>query len=204
MKGWRRILAFTVTLNCFGMGVAILLLTKLGGDPIGILCQGFQNILKLPYGHVSFLYNLVWICIALLVARGNIGLGSLVYAALTGYFIDLYLWLFSFGDFDQLNLILRLLLYIAGMLLLSFALSILIRFELGMSALEAVLYKMAEKTGASYILLRMLIDLTFVVVGYCLGGTFGIGTILCILFVGTLVKRFSSLQIGKRRYDFSL
>ena len=192
MNGWKKAAGILVAMNGVGSGVAIFLQTGLGGDPIGILCDGISQALSIQFGHASLLYNLVLIVLAAVVASKHTGAGSIAYALMSGYFIDFYNQLLSVFELQQKGLYVRLPVYAVGIVLFTASLAILIHFKLGMNALDAVLWKISDRSGISYVVLRLITDLVYVAAGYLLGGTLGIGTVVCILTAGTMIKRFTA------------
>lgn len=193
MTRWKKIIGIFIAMNGVGCGVAIFLQTGLGGDPIGILCEGISRLLNIEFGHASLLYNVLLIGLAAVAASKNIGTGSIVYAALSGYFIDFYSRSLSVFELQHTLLPVKLSVYGAGILLFTMSLAILIYFELGMNALDALLWKVSERYQVSYVTVRLITDLSFVGIGYLAGGTFGIGTAVCFLTTGTLIKKFTGL-----------
>lgn len=83
----------------------------------------------------------------------------------------------------------RILSFIIGQCCLSLGLAILIQLKLGMNALDAVLYKIQEKSKLPYAGLRTGCDISYVILGTLMGGTFGIGTICSVLLTGTMVSK---------------
>lgn len=191
MSGIKKVLGIFIAMNGVGIGVGIFLQCGLGSDPIGIICDGLSCFLCIQFGHASLIYNLLLICLAFLVARTNIGAGTIVYALLSGYFIDLYNYILSFLDFHNMHIVAKLSFYIIGELFFAFALALLIYFKFGMNALDALIYKIEDVTNISYAKLRTFVDIFYSVVGSILGGVFGIGTIISILFTGTFVNLFT-------------
>ena len=177
-------------MNGVGGGVAVFLHCGLGSDPIGLLCEGIHNFLNIRYGHASLLYNAVVILLALFAAKENLGAGTLVYAVCSGYFIDFYYWILGPFQLGELDFIWKLSLYFVGQLLLSFALALLIRFRLGMNALDALLYRAEALTKIPYGVLRTGCDLLYTVFGFLLGGIFGVGTLVSVFTTGFLVRLF--------------
>lgn len=191
MSGQKRMLGIFAAMNGVGCGVALFLQCGLGSDPIGILCDGISRSLGIQFGNASLLYNLVVIILALLIAKKNMGAGTIVYAVFSGYFIDFYSWILTPLQLSEKIFIIKILIYLIGEVLFAFALALLIRFKLGMNALDALLYKIEEKTKIKYSMLRTGTDFVYTVIGYLLGGVFGIGTVISILFTGTLVGIFA-------------
>lgn len=191
MSGQKRMLGIFAAMNGVGCGVALFLQCGLGSDPIGILCDGISRSLGIQFGNASLLYNLVMIILALLIAKKNMGAGTIIYAVFSGYFIDFYSWILTPLHLAEKIFIIKILVYLVGEVLFAFALALLIRFKLGMNALDALLYKIEEKTKIKYSMLRTGADFVYTVIGYLLSGVFGIGTVISILFTGTLVGVFA-------------
>lgn len=189
-------------MNGVGFAVAMFLACGLGSDSIGLLCDGLHRILHIGYGNASFLYNAVVIGIALLLARKNIGAGTIAYALLSGYFIDFYSFLLAPLSLGVRMLPLRFLGFCLGHLTLAFSLAVLIELRLGMNALDALLYKLSQKTGIAYGILRTITDILYAVIGTVTGGVFGVGTVISVATTGYFVGRFVGLlerrRLGRR------
>lgn len=190
--GKKCLLVFLV-MNLVGIAVALFLASGLGSDSIGLLCDGIRHVLPISFGNASLLYNLLIILVAFLIARENLGLGTVVYALVSGYFIDFYGYVITICRINESILWIKILSFILGQCCLSLGLAILIQLNLGMNALDAVLYRVQEKGRISYAILRTGCDISYVVLGTVMGGTFGIGTICSVLLTGTMVSKIIKL-----------
>lgn len=189
MKNWgKKAFWVLVAMQLVGVAVALFLETGMGSDSIGLLCDGIHQATGLLFGNASLLYNLAVIVLALAVAWRNMGLGTIVYALTSGYFIDLYCWLLAPLHLAELGFAARFALFAVGQCCLSMALALLIQLELGMNALDALLYRLQAVTGLPYAGLRTTVDVSYVAVGTLLGGTFGVGTVCSVLLTGTMVS----------------
>ena len=180
-------------MNLIGLGIALFLENKLGSDPIALLCEGIYQVLPISYGTASLFYNVIIILIAVVIAKKNMGAGTIAYALLAGYFIDFYRYLLAPLALYEQSFLSRLVGYGIGQLCFAAALAILIQLNLGMNALDAILIKLEEKMKIPYFVLRTIVDFCYVVIGIFLGGTFGIGTIICMLTTGILVGQISKI-----------
>ena len=182
------LLVFCV-MNLVGIAVALFLASGLGSDSIGLLCDGIRHVLPVSFGNASLLYNLLIIVVAFIVAKENLGLGTVVYALVSGYFIDFYGYVIELLKVNENIMAVRILSFIIGQCCLSLGLAILIQLKIGMNALDAVLYKIQEKSKLPYAGLRTGCDISYVILGTLMGGTFGIGTICSVLLTGTMVSK---------------
>ena len=186
-----KIVMVFVVMNLIGIAVALFLESGLGSDSVGLLCDGIRHTFLISFGNASLFYNLLIILIACLVARKNMGLGTIVYALVSGYFIDFYSWM-----------LIRILAFAIGQCCLSLGLALLIQLNLGMNALDAVLYKIQNHTNFSYTIMRTGCDISYVVIGTVLGGTFGAGTICSVLVTGTMVTMITNIIGRIQKYEY--
>ena len=136
-----KIVMVFVVMNLIGIAVALFLESGLGSDSVGLLCDGIRHTFLISFGNASLFYNLLIILIACLVARKNMGLGTVVYALVSGYFIDFYSWILTDIHLAEQDMLIRILAFAIGLCCLSLGLALLIQLNLGMNALDAVLYK---------------------------------------------------------------
>lgn len=189
----KKIVGIFMAMNFVGFAVAIALACGLGTDSIGLLCDGIHRILHMQYGNASLFYNLVIILIALPFARKNIGAGTIAYALISGYFIEFYSMLLAPLGLGDMSFIIRFIGFFLGQLSLSFGLAILIQMKLGMNALDAILYKLESILHVPYMALRTTTDCLYALLGFLMGGVFGIGTVISVLSTGFFVSRFINM-----------
>lgn len=189
----KKYLLIFLAINLIGIAVALFLESQLGCDPIGLLCDGISKLLSIKFGIASFIYNLITIGIALLIARNNLGVGTIVYGLMSGFFIDFYQGIFIRFELVSSGIEYRILAFIIGELCMSAAFAILMQLQLGMTALDAILVKIQKYMNVPYAFLKIGIDIIFVIIGTLWGGIFGIGTVISALITGILVSKFAKL-----------
>ena len=197
-----KIVMVFVVMNSIGIAVALFLESCLGSDSVGLLCDGIRHTFLISFGNASLFYNLLIILIACLVARKNMGLGTVVYALVSGYFIDFYSWILTDIHLAEQDMLIRILAFAIGQCCLSLGLALLIQLNLGMNALDAVLYKIQNHTNFSYTIMRTGCDISYVVIGTVLGGTFGAGTICSVLVTGTMVTMITNIIGRIQKYEY--
>lgn len=197
-----KIVMVFVVMNLIGIAVALFLESGLGSDSVGLLCDGIRHTFLISFGNASLFYNLLIILIACLVARKNMGLGTVVYALVSGYFIDFYSWILTDIHLAEQDMLIRILAFAIGQCCLSLGLALLIQLNLGMNALDAVLYKIQNHINFSYTIMRTGCDISYVVIGTVLGGTFGAGTICSVLVTGTMVTMITNIIGRIQKYEY--
>ena len=84
----------------------------------------------------------------------------------------------------------RLLVMTAACLILAFGMTIVIQSDAGTGPNDLVAVVVSAKLGRKFSAVRVIVDFSFVLVGVILGGTFGIGTLVCAFVVGTAAGYF--------------
>ena len=171
-KGSIAIKSFFIFLavNLIGLAVALILESGLGCEPIGLLCDGVAHALSIPFGRGCFIYNL-----------------------LSGFFIDFYGDILLGFALGQQDILIAVIVFAVGELMMAAAFALLMELKLGMTALDAFLVKIEELLHIPYAFLKIGMDICFVITGYLLGGTFGIGTIVSAILTGILVKQWAKI-----------
>lgn len=179
----RRITQLLIGLVLFGASMALLVRAGLGLEPWGVLHYGLIQHVPLSYGVISivvaFCVLLLWIPL-----RQWPGLGTVLNAIVIGVAIDLTLGVV--GPVDALwQRIALLALAIVGN---GLAGALYIGSQLGPGPRDGLMTGLSRRTGASIRLVRTLIELSVVAIGWALGGVVGIGTILYALCIGPILQ----------------
>ena len=190
---WIRVLLLLLGLAIAHLGVTLFLLTELGSDPFNVLIQGLHRTAAIPWlshGRIHLLVSVLIVLVLLVVDRHYIGVGTLLCMALGGPIIDVYsVWLSPLVRGDG-PLSLRLPLLVLGCVILAFGMTIVIRSEAGTGPNDLVAVVLSEKLRKPFGPTRVIVDLLFAGAGYLLGGTVGLGTLICAFVVGPAAQLF--------------
>lgn len=181
---------------CIGAGVGIILYANLGGDTVTVFQDGMHCVLFISYGQASRVYNAVLIVCAILFSRKYFGAGTLISAFVTGFFIDIVFELLTRLNLN-LSIFALFILFFVGQIIYTLGLSILIRYRMGMNALDSLLYRMNDLTNIGYKRLRLAADLLLTLTGYLMGGIVGIGTLISIVSTGSMIEWFSKAKVAR-------
>ena len=79
---------------------------------------------------------------------------------------------------------------VAGCVILALGMTIVIKSEAGTGPNDLVAIVWSDKWKKPFGVIRIVTDCCFVVIGFLLGGTFGIGTVICAFVVGPVAQVF--------------
>ena len=192
-----RILILMIGLTIAHLGVTLFLLTELGSDPFNVLIQGlFRTISSLTewsflsHGRVHIAVSLLIILLLLLTDRSYIKIGTVLCMVCGGPIIDFFTLLLT-PLFDKISALpLRILVLAVGCVVLAYGMTIVIKSDAGTGPNDLVAIVISDKLRRKFSVVRIIVDVCFVTVGWLLGGTFGIGTIICAALVGPVAGFF--------------
>lgn len=193
----RRLAQLLVGLALYGVSLALVLRAGLGLAPWDVLHQGLAEHLGTTIGQmvvaVSFVVLLAW-----LPLRERPGFGTFANAVLVGVFVDLTLLVLD----PVQSLAVRVLLLLGGVLLNGLATALYIGASLGPGPRDGLMTGLVRRTGRSVRLVRTLIEVTVLLVGFLLGGTVGVGTVLYAVAIGPVAHALLPLfTIASRRAE---
>lgn len=192
-----RVLILMIGLCIAHLGVTLFLLSDLGSDPFNVLIQGlFRTIQKtgklgsITHGNVHMAICFLIILILLIVDRSYIKIGTVLCMLCGGPIIDLFSLILTplFESFPQLPF--KIVMLALGCVILAFGMTIVIKSEAGTGPNDLVAVVISDKTKIKFSIIRMIVDFTFVLSGFLLGGSFGIGTVICAFLVGPVAGFF--------------
>lgn len=192
-----RIIILMIGLTIAHLGVTLFILTNLGSDPYNVFVQGLyrtlQNSLGLKYlthGYTHILISFLAIVIIFIVNKSYIRIGTILCMVFGGPIIDIFTLLFKDYINDSLTTIVRVPILIAGCVILAFGMTIVIKSEAGTGPNDLIAIVISDRIHKKFSIIRILVDVSFVTMGWLIGGVFGVGTIICAFMVGPVAGAF--------------
>jgi uncharacterized membrane protein YczE len=119
---------------------------------------------------------------------GKPGWGTVANAVLVGTFIQGLTGIDALSGLSDDSLAVRIPLLLGGIALIGPASAFYIGADLGAGPRDTLMLVGARRTGFRIGIVRAGLELTALVIGIVLGGTFGVGTVLFALGVGPIVE----------------
>ena len=193
------LIMLVIGLFLFGLGEAIIIGSGSGVSPWTVLAQGISSKTNLSVGMATFLIS-IFILIFWVPLKQIPGIGTILNAIIIASAIDLTL-----GFIPKPELIyLKILQASFGILIVGIGSGIYLASNLGPGPRDGLMIGLQQKTNTSIPLIRTIIEIAAVTVGWFLGGIVGIGTILFVFGIGpcvgvglTLVEKVSKKRINK-------
>ena len=185
---WKRMLTSLVGLILCGVGVSMFLYSGMGVDPASVFELGLAKVFRISYGTSSALINVVILLIVFFIDKNYINISSLIAIFGIGYTADFVRKILSILIQGEPNLILKLVLILIGLFIMSCGIATYIKAELGVGAIDLISEIISRKSKVQYRVVRVIGDVAFVVIGFLLGGTVGVGTVVAAFLTGPTVQ----------------
>lgn len=179
----RRFASLFLGLWLYGFSMAMMIAAGLGLDPWDVFHQGVAQRFSLSFGVVTaitgVLVLLLWIPL-----RQRPGFGTVANVIVIAISVDTSLAFLP--DFDSMPI--RILVLVSGVLLNGLASVLYIGAGMGPGPRDGLMTGFVARTGLSVRLVRTSIEVVVLAVGWTLGGTVGVGTVLYALGIGPTIQ----------------
>ena len=168
-----------------GLGIAFMVAADLGLAPWSVLDQGISDRTGIPIGTVSIIVGAV-VLLAWVPLRERPGLGTVLNVVLIGVTIDLALLVLDTPD----AMAARLAYLAVGAFLWGPGSGLYIGAGLGPGPRDGLMTGLAARGVGSIRVVRTGIELSALAVGWLLGGSAGLGTVVFAVTIGPNVQLF--------------
>lgn len=185
-------MALLVGLSGYGFSMAVMVRAGLGLDPWDVFHQGLSRHTGMTIGSASAVVGaavlLMWIPL-----RNRPGIGTIANVLVIAVTVDAGLWLMS----TPASMPVRIAMMVGAVVLNALSTVLYIGAALGAGPRDGLMTGLVVRTGLSVRLVRTSIEAGVLAVGWLLGGTVGVGTVLYAFGIGPLVQLL--LNITPRR-----
>ncbi len=180
LRAWAQLL---VGLFGYGLAVALMIESNLGLGPWDAFHYGIHRYTGITVGTASILVGLAIQALTWFIGVRP-GAGTIANMVLIGVFIDLLLPILPAATHWSVGLAF----YVAGILICGLATGFYIGAGLGKGPRDGLMIAVSQIVGWPVRRVRTLIELTVLLLGWLMGATIGVGTLLFALGIGPAVQ----------------
>ncbi|MDR9756708.1 MAG: hypothetical protein RJR35_08215 [Thermoanaerobacterales bacterium] len=154
-------------------------------SPWDVFHVGIVNYSTLTLGQASQVVGFVIILLSLFLGVVP-GIGSILNMIFIGLFVDLidHIGIINTPD----SIFGRVLMLLSAIIIMGFATYFYLRVELGAGPRDGLMEGLVRKLNKPVWLIRGMIEITVLVIGFFMGGPVGIGTLLLAFLIGPSVQ----------------
>lgn len=185
----RRLLALAVSLTVIGACVAVFKTVGFGTDPCSTFTLGVSAHTGVSFGTCQMLFNLIMFVPVLRYDLSRVGIGTVGNMVGVGYIADFCMARIQpLIPAEGLSLTARAVMFAVSMAAFLVAAAFYMVVDLGVAPYDAMPQLIAARLGRwSYRRVRMAWDLSVLSVGFLLGSTVGLTTVITGFFLGPVI-----------------
>lgn len=181
----RRLAQLYIGLVIYGLSMAFMYEAGLGLDSWDVFHQGLAERTGISFGQITMIVGAA-VLLAWVPLRQWPGMGTVSNVIVIGLAVDAGIAALPTPG----HLAVRVAFLVGGIVLCGFATGCYIGADFGPGPRDGLMTGFVRRTGRSVRLVRTTIELTVLALGWLLGGTVGVGTVLYALAIGPLVQIF--------------
>ena len=163
----------------FGLGEGLLIVSNSGASPWSVLAQGISLNTNLSIGTTTFLVS-IFVLILWIPLKQKPGIGTILNAIIISIMIDVCI---KFVPTPE-NYLYQIILAVLAVLTVGLGGGIYLVANLGPGPRDGLMVGLQKKTNLPIAAVRALLEISAVSIGWFLGGTVGIGTLLFAFGIG--------------------
>ena len=175
----------------FGLGEGLLIVSFAGASPWSVFAQGIAFNVNFPIGIITIIIS-VCVLIFWIPLNQKPGIGTILNAIIIGLMIDVCI---KFVPTPE-NYIFQIFLAIIAVLTVGLGGGIYLVANLGAGPRDGLMVGLQKKTNLPIATVRAFLEITVMSIGWYLGGTVGVGTLLFAFGIGPSVA-LSLFLVGK-------
>lgn len=175
---------------CNGMAISLFILAGFGLDSISVFSAGLANVFHTTVGIASLGFYFAVILATFFADRRYISGATVFSLIIVGPSIDLFTKVFRVVVTPESDMMIRVIFFIIAYLSLAFAVALYLSAHFGISAADMIPIMVSDKAGRQFRWCKVAFDITVIVIGIFLGGSFGVGTIIVGFITGPTIQYF--------------
>ncbi len=191
-----------IGLFLYAVGIVLTINANLGLSPWDVFHRGFSNQIGITMGQASIIVGLLFVILDWILGE-KVGIGTICNMLFIGMFMDLLMLNNLIPVFR--NLIGKVVMMLLGMFVIGIASYFYISAGLGSGPRDGLMIALTKKTKKSVRFIRNSIELTVLIIGYILGGTVGVGTLIMVIGGGYFVQfafKLFKFDVSKIQHKF--
>jgi uncharacterized membrane protein YczE len=169
-------------LTLFGLGEGLLIVSASGASPWSVLAQGISLNIDFSVGTIT-LFISIGVLLFWIPLNQKLGIGTILNALIIALMIDICIKFVSTPE----NYISQLILAIISVLTVGLGGGIYLIANLGAGPRDGLMVGLQKKTNLPMAAVRAFLEIAVVSIGWYLGGTVGVGTLLFAFGIGPAV-----------------
>jgi uncharacterized membrane protein YczE len=181
-----RIGFFLVGLLIMGLGISLIAISNFGNGSWDAVNIGLSEKTGLSIGLCMNIVAIIQIIIGGIINKEFPNLATMITSICLGAFIDL--WMLFIGNIEMTSKLMEFGMFMLALPVISIGISIYLVSKLPNTPLDYFMLAIKSKLNLSLMTSKITSESIGLVIGFMLGGTIGIGTIIIIVAIGPMIQ----------------
>lgn len=184
------------------MGVTFLLKSNAGAGPQDVVILVLAEKTGLTFGTWVIISQAVFLLIHSFLLKKRPQFESIITMIIWGVIVDFWMEVI-FKDLSLLlhTPLLEWICFLTGVLLIGIGVGVYLTAKLPAMPYDGLMVGLCEKFRINLMMSRTVLEAIFIIIGLMIGGKIGVGTIVLVLCIGTVIQFFNNL--ANKLYHFS-
>ncbi|PRY82737.1 YczE/YyaS/YitT family protein [Alkalibacterium olivapovliticus] len=175
--------------------VSFFRLADFGTDPYTTFNLGASGFLNIGFGLFIMITSLIALILIYFDNRALVGIGTLFNIFIVGNFSDITVNLYNSYFTSPDGLLIRIIFSILGLFFISSGVALYTEAKEGVAPYDAFPIILTEKANGrwTYGTSRVIIDVSFSIIGFLFGATLGVNTLITAFLLGPIIQFFRKI-----------
>lgn len=182
---FRKYFVVVIAQIIIGIGVAFLVTSGMGNDPMGVMVSGLSQKTGIAFGAMTNMINVAIFILLLIFYRKRLSVTTFITAVLVGWTVDPVISLINAVKIPAF--VNNFIFPIFGCFIIGAGVAFYLSIDFGASITDNVILFICDKANKGYSFGCYLLYIVYFSVGLLLGGVWGYATVISLLFTGKVV-----------------
>lgn len=184
------------------LGVTFLIKSNAGAGPQDVVLLVLADKTGFTFGTWVILSQAIFLVLSAFILRKRPQLESMITMVIWGVIVDFWgEWIFRDLSLWLQTPFSRWMCFLAGVLLIGIGVGVYLTANLPAMPYDGLMVGLCEKFRMNLMVSRTLLEGIFILLGILIGGQIGVGTIVLVLTIGSIIQFFNGL--ANKLYDNS-
>ena len=181
-----RIVFFLIGLLIMGLGISIIAISNFGNGPWDAANIGLSEKTGMSIGLCMNVIAIIQIIIGGIINKEFPNFATMITSICLGVSVDF--WMLFLGNIEITSTLIKFLVFLLALPIISIGISIYLVSKLPNTPLDYFMLAIKSKLNLSLMTSKITSESIGLVLGFMLGGTIGLGTIIIILAIGPMIQ----------------
>lgn len=198
----KKILFYVIGISIACLGVTFILKSNAGAGPQDVVLMVLAEKSGFTFGTWVIISQGLFLLFNSFLLKKRPEFESVITMIFWGLVVDFWMEII-FSDLELLlsTPLLRWACFLLGVLLIGIGVGIYLTPNLPRMPYDGMMVALCERFQLSLMVSRTILEITFIIIGILVGGNIGVGTIVLVVCIGTIIQFFN--QISRKLYTIS-